>query len=82
MDIRYNWYDREKGFQNTCPGWYEHHVNISDDSNYEDQSDAILYWLYNRMDNCERHARWVRQINQFSVKFRHERDYLWFKLSF
>lgn len=77
-DLRYNWYDWEKGYENTCVGWYEHIVYTE---SAQTQKDIVL-WLYKNIGKPERHCRWVRLKFEFRVKFRHERDYLLFALSF
>lgn len=78
IDLRRNWYDWEKGFENTNVGWYEHIAYIE---STQKQNDVIL-WLYENVDNPERHCRWVCMKTEVRVKFRHEKDYLWFSLSF
>jgi hypothetical protein len=76
-NIRYHWYDWEKGYDNTCVGWHEHIVHTESE---ETQTDIVL-WLYRNIGKPERHCRWVRFHTEFRVKFRHERDYLLFALS-
>ena len=73
-------YDAMRGWEHNHPDWYEHeiHVNINMTETYDD----ILEWLYNRIDNCERHARWRISRGLIQLKFRYERDVILCKLSF
>jgi hypothetical protein len=73
-----NYYDYQKGYINTNPGWYEH--TVYSESHYTHLE--IVEWLYTNIDNPERHCRWCRFDSKMCVKFRYEKDYLWFSLSF
>lgn len=42
--------------------------------------DEQITWLYENIDNCERHCRWVIERSYFKFRFRHERDQLMFIL--
>ena len=81
MSIALQHYDQKNGWEETCPGWYEYEITIHNSSMSERYSD-ILEWLYNRIDNCERHARWRITRGLIQVKFRYERDVILCKLSF
>lgn len=70
-----------KGWEYTQPGWHEYEITVGETSMSETY-DAILDWLYNRIDNCERHARWRITRGLVQLKFRHERDVILCKLSF
>lgn len=78
-------YDWTRGWEDDHPFWYRHDVNAQDSQN-QTQLDLlhkeVVTWLYQNIDNPERHCRWTRQVLTISVKFRHEKDYLWFKLRF
>lgn len=76
--VTLNWYDFKKGFEDTNPGWYIYRVP------YKLLSDAeeTIRWLYKHVDNPETHCRWYTTTVMVHVKFRYERDYLWFKLAF
>jgi hypothetical protein len=78
--VRTQNYDVMRGWEHTHPDWYEHeiHVNVNMTETYDD----ILEWLYNRIDNCERHARWRISRGLIQLKFRYERDAILCKLSF
>ena len=81
MDVRVQNYDQIKGWEVTQPGWYEYEITIHDANNTETYEE-ILEWLYNRIDNCERHVRWMMTRENVRLKFRHERDVILCKLSF
>lgn len=78
--MRIQHYDERNGWEETNPGWYEYEIYIRPDfpATYEE----VLNWLYNRIDNCERHARWRITRGHFFIKFRYERDYILCRLSF
>lgn len=70
-----------KGWERTKPGWYYFSLTCSS----MEHIDALLEWIYQQLDNCQRHCRWYtvrdgRKYN-FAIKFRHERDYIWFRLA-
>jgi hypothetical protein len=76
-----HWYDLDKGWEATQPGWYEYHITIGKDSMSETH-EQVIEWLYNRIDNCERHARWIVSRRMIKLKFRYERDLILCRLSF
>ena len=78
IELRHHWYDWDKGYLGTNPGWYEHVIPNGSTQKIKE----VVLWLYEKIDNPERHCRWVRLENEIRVKFRHEKDYLWFSLSF
>jgi hypothetical protein len=63
-----NWVDMK-------PGWYELRVHFPIEKEDEVCSEFII-WLYEAIDNCERHALWEIEEGMIKSKFRHERDYL------
>ncbi len=70
------WHDKE--WANIKPGWHEHVISlpvIITHSDFVSWYADILDWLYDNIDNCERHCRWTFD-DKFRVKFRYERDYL------
>ena len=69
-----------KGWEYTNPGWYEFSIKIVYGTSADAKYIEIVQWLYENIDNCERHARWVLDIDRIRVKFRHEKDYSWFTL--
>ena len=73
-------FDQNRGWKLTDSGWYEHEIHVS--MNMTEIYDDILEWLYNRIDNCERHARWRISRGLIQLKFRYERDVILCKLSF
>jgi hypothetical protein len=81
MDLRVQHYD-QNGWEATCPGWHEYDINVDDTMGSSETYSEVLDWLYNRIDNCERHARWRLQRGLIQLKFRYERDVILCKLSF
>jgi hypothetical protein len=81
MAIVIQHYDQKRGWEETCPGWYEHEISIGS-SSMSETYEEVLEWLYNRVDNCERHARWRITRGLIQVKFRYERDIILCRLSF
>ena len=65
----------------TKPGWYEGTAYVSHPSELHNKYEEIIAWLYERIDKCERHTRWYARSNSIKVKFRYERDYEWFMLT-
>lgn len=80
MAIRIQNYDIKNGWDETNPGWFEDEIKIGKHSSIS--YDEVLNWLYNRIDNCERHARWRVLRGLVQIKFRYERDAILCKLSF
>lgn len=78
--IRINWYDYKKGWDQTNPGWYERVIYVSDPPDTITRYVEILEWMYDKLDNCERHCRWQYNGNHLYFKFRYERHYTWFNL--
>ena len=80
MDMRVQNFDQHRGWEETDPGWYEHEIHVRMDfpATYEE----VIEWLYNRIDNCERHVRWRITRGLIQLKFRYERDVIFCKLSF
>ena len=78
MGITYvpHYYDHKRGWEDTNPGWYEAIVRVK---NMEEHL-VIVEWLYKNIDNPERHCRWTRNMFESVVKFRHERDFIHFRL--
>jgi hypothetical protein len=74
-------YDQKNGWEETCPGWYEYEIPIHEPNISETYSE-VIDWLYNRIDMCERHARWRITRHCIYLKFRYERDAILCKLSF
>jgi hypothetical protein len=70
-------------WETTNPGWYEVHIRLENlnMANFAKQFEPIIEWLYTRIDNPERHARWSVVQHGMSFRFRHERDYILFKLT-
>ena len=75
--IQEHWYDWNKGWDATHPGWYAIDINMGT-KNYHME---MIEWMYQNLDNPERHSVWTKIMNVSSFKFRYERDYIWFKLT-
>jgi hypothetical protein len=81
MAIVVQHYDQKNGWDETQAGWFEYEITIGE-SNMSETYEEVLEWLYNRIDNCERHARWRISRGLIQLKFRYERDAILCKLSF
>ena len=82
-----NHYDVVRGWENTKIGWHEAIVHMGNDGDVLKKHFEIIDWLKDHVDNYEKHCRWnFRQSDttmdaKMDVKFRYERDYIWFKLT-
>jgi hypothetical protein len=76
------WYDSRRGWQNDHVGWYEHTIYNEDRDQLREKLHEVVDYLYEQVDNCERHCRWMINSHYIRVKFRHERDALLFVLRF
>lgn len=74
-----NWHSL-KGWEATQPGWYEHTIYVESSHRTVLKYFEIIDWLYTKLDNCEKHCRWIYHGNYLRFKFRYEREYIWFKL--
>lgn len=76
--VPYNYFDMNRGWDHTNPGWYE--IILNDVISFRHVK--MVTWLYDRLDNPERHCRWIRfSDNSSAFKFRYERDYILFTLT-
>jgi hypothetical protein len=84
MAIKYypEHYDWTRGWDDDHPYWYQHEVLAQNQTELDLLHKEVVLWLYKNIDNPERHCRWYRHVLGISVKFRYERDYVWFKLRF
>lgn len=80
-EIWHHWYDNEK------MGWHAYTIT-GQQENIIPKYKNILEWLSDKIENAPRHARWcvvtdLRNEESFiKVKFRKEKDYLLFLLTF
>jgi hypothetical protein len=81
MAIVIQHYDQKNGWDETKSGWFEYEITTGE-SNMSETYEEVLKWLYNRVDNCERHVRWRISQGLIQLKFRYERDVILCKLSF
>lgn len=75
-DVAANYYDYTRGWDHTNVGWHEIVLNISYAKHLE-----IIVWIYEKLDKPERHSRWIRFSDGSGFKFRYERDFILFTLS-
>lgn len=80
--VNYNWYDGEKGWELTNPGWYEKTIDVSNSTDTDglEKYMEIVEWIYAKLDNCEKHCRWKHHGHVLLFRFRYERDFTWFNL--
>ena len=84
MAIKYypEHYDWVRGWEDDHPYWHIHDIVTQSRTELDETHNEVVHWLYKNIDNPERHCRWTRQVLTISVKFRYERDCVWFKLRF
>ena len=71
-----HWLENEK------MGWYQYSFEIDQYShNYIDRYNDIVDWILVSIDKPERHVRWHINNSHIRVKFRYEKDYLRFVLT-
>lgn len=75
-NLQHNYY-YDKGWQNTQVGWYEVSVRTYNKAKHSE----LVNWLYDNIDNPERHVRWVKIEDMSHFRFRYEKDYIWFRLT-
>lgn len=71
-----NWYNLGKGWDATNNNWYSVTVNLKDFDMHID----ILDWIYENVENAEKHMCWKFFIKESIFRFRYERDFILFKL--
>jgi hypothetical protein len=76
-----NYYDWERGWDETNPGWYEVALNFHDIDESEDIHVQAVEWIQRNIQGYKKHCRWRFAGNYLKYKFRYERDYVWFKLT-
>lgn len=77
----YNYYDSIRGWEGTTPGWHEVVIHIEDPPETLSRYLDILTWLEENIHGYKKHCRWKYEGNYLRYKFRYERDYIWFKLT-
>lgn len=83
METPYVWYyDLAKGFENDKPNWHTIKLNNNFDDyfKFQDYTLQVMKWLYENIDNPERHCRWICEGDRIQIRFRYLRDYQWFSL--
>jgi hypothetical protein len=76
-----NYYDEKNGWEHTKPGWHEVIIPTRQFREAVDKHTEILAWIYDNIGKCEHHCRWKFDNDSLRYKFRYERDYVWFKLT-
>ena len=76
----YQYYDRQKGWQGTNPGWYEVVIHIDEPHETILRYQDTVEWIRDNIHGYQKHCRWFYAGNDLKYKFRHEKDYIWFKL--
>ena len=76
-----NHYDEKNGWEHTKPGWHEIAISARQFREAVDKHTEMLTWIYDNIGKCEHHCRWQFDNNSLKYKFRYERDYIWFKLT-
>lgn len=76
-----NYYDEKNGWEHTKPGWHEVIITAPQFREAVDKHTEMLTWIYGNVGKCERHCRWQFDYDSLRYKFRYERDYVWFKLT-
>ena len=74
-------YDGYKGWAGTNPGWYEIAIHYQDPLDSAEKYPEMLDWIVKNIQGYEKHCRYRYAGNYLRFKFRYERDYLWFKLT-
>ena len=76
----YDNYNSSITWEENKPGWHTHSITLVGNIWYV-RCIEMINWLYDNIDKCERHTRWYARSNFIKVKFRYERDYEWFMLT-
>jgi hypothetical protein len=76
-----NYYDEKNGWLHTKPGWHEVIIPSRQFRKAVEDHTEMLAWIYDNIGKCERHCRWKFDVDSLRYKFRYERDYIWFKLT-
>lgn len=85
MDVikKLEWGDFKKKWCDIKPGWHQYKIDPPESIAYASFVNwyaDIIDWIYYNIPNCERHCRWAFEDCKFCIKFRYDRDYLFFAL--
>jgi len=80
-DRPYDRYDATKGWDKTNPGWHEIEIHCQDPRESIEKYAEILEWIKQNIQGYKKHSRYRYAGNYLRFKFRYERDYLWFNLT-
>lgn len=84
MEIKHlGYYNISKGWGNSNPNWHEFIIESIESSHHLWIQKVILYtnWIKDNIQKFERHSQWIVTHNKFIIRFRYERDLIWFKLT-
>jgi len=76
-----NHYDSKNGWELTKPGWYEVRIYEANPFKGVKRHTEMVDWIRSHIGKCEHHCRWYCGGNDLHYKFRYERDFIWFKLT-
>ena len=74
-------YDYMKGWDQTNPGWYEVSLHFNDPRESVVRYEETTDWIKDNIQGYQKHCRYRYMGNYLRFKFRYERDYIWFKLT-
>lgn len=74
-------YDYVKSWEQTNPGWYEVSLHYHDPRGSIEKYIEITNWIKENIQGYKKHSRYRYAGNYLRFKFRYERDYVWFKLT-
>jgi hypothetical protein len=80
-DRSYDYYDSMRGWDQTNPGWHEIELHYQDPRESVIKYEEIIDWIGQNIHGYRKHCRHRYAGNYLRFKFRYERDYLWFKLT-
>jgi hypothetical protein len=80
-NLAMNYYDEKNGWEHTKPGWHEVVIPARQFRETVFKHTEMLTWIYDNIGKCEHHCRWQFDNDSLKYKFRYERDYIWFKLT-
>ena len=75
-------YHDPRGWEATNPGWHEHIIVFNNYTNNQflKKCHTVIKWIYDNVEAPEKHARWIYDERCLRVRFRHQRDSVWFAL--
>lgn len=80
-DRPYDYYDVAKDWARTTPGWHEMEIHYQDPRESMEKYVDMITWIEENIQGYKKHSRYKYAGNYLRFKFRYERDYIWFKLT-